>query len=146
MLFVKAEKAEFHASEVTFVGFTIRPGQILIDPTKVKAVADWPIPITRKKLQQFLGFANFYRRFIRNYSYVAAPLTALTSPRLTFQWSSADDKAFNDLKTRFSSAPILVHPDPSASVYGGSGRIGLRGGSCPLSEVGGGSEDAPMCL
>ena len=111
-LFVKAEKCEFHASEVTFLGFIIRPGQILMDPTKVKAVADWPIPITRKKLQQFLGFANFYRRFIRNYSSVAAPLTALTSPRLTFQWSSAADKAFNDLKSRFSSAPILVFPDP----------------------------------
>ena len=111
-LFVKAEKCEFHASEVTFLGFIIRPGQILMDPTKVKAVADWPIPITRKKLQQFLGFANFYWRFIRNYSSVAAPLTALTSPRLTFQWSSAADKAFNDLKSRFSSAPILVFPDP----------------------------------
>ena len=111
-LFVKAEKCEFHASEVTFLGFIIRAGRILMDPTKVKAVADWPIPTTRKRLQQFLGFANFYRRFIRNYSTLAAPLTALTSLRLTFQWSSAAEKAFSELKTRFSSAPILVFPDP----------------------------------
>ena len=111
-LFVKAEKCEFHASKVTFLGFIIRAGRILMDPTKVKAVADWPIPTTRKRLQQFLGFANFYRRFIRNYSTVAAPLTALTSQRLTFQWSSAAEEAFSELKTRFSSAPILAFPDP----------------------------------
>ena len=83
-----------------------------MDPTKVKAVADWTIPTYRKRLQQFLGFANFYRRFIRNYSTVAAPRTALTSPRLTFQWSSAAEEAFSELKTRFSSAPILAFPDP----------------------------------
>ncbi|XP_047195290.1 uncharacterized protein LOC124851551 [Hippoglossus stenolepis] len=111
-LFVKAEKCEFHATEVTFLGFIVRAGRILVDPTKVKAVADWPTPTTRKRLQQFLGFANFYRRFIRNYSSVAAPLTALTSQKLTFQWSSAAERAFGELKSRFSSAPILVFLDP----------------------------------
>ncbi len=55
-----------------------------MDPDKVKAVVDWPSPDSRKALQRFLGFANFYRRFIRNFSQLATPLTALTSPRTTF--------------------------------------------------------------
>ncbi|XP_047199711.1 uncharacterized mitochondrial protein AtMg00860 [Hippoglossus stenolepis] len=111
-LFVKAEKCEFRATEVTFLGLISRAGRFLMDPTKIKAVADWPNPTTRKRLQQFLGFANFSRRFIRNDSSVAAPLTALTSQKLTFQWSSAAERAFGEFKSRFSSAPILVFPDP----------------------------------
>ena len=69
-LFVKVEKSEFHATEVSFLGYIISVGRIHMDPTKVKAGVDCPVPTTRKKLQQFLGFANFYRRFIRNYSSV----------------------------------------------------------------------------
>ncbi|KAI3355849.1 hypothetical protein L3Q82_004229 [Scortum barcoo] len=79
---------------------------------KVSAVASWPTPSSRKQLQRFLGFANFYRRFIRGYSTVAAPLTALTSSKVTFQWSVAAKEAFDALKTRFTSAPILIMPDP----------------------------------
>ena len=74
---------------------------------------EWPVPTTRKLLQRFLGFANFYRRFIKNYARLAAPLTQLTSIRKAFVWSSAAQAAFNNLKEKFSSAPVLVHPDPS---------------------------------
>lgn len=112
-LFVKAEKCSFHTSEVSFLGFVIKAGNIQMDPAKTRAVADWPQPSTRKELQRFLGFANFYRRFIRNYSAVAAPLTALTSPQVPFQWTSVAARAFGELKTRFTSAPILVFPDPA---------------------------------
>ncbi|KAI3359497.1 hypothetical protein L3Q82_013906 [Scortum barcoo] len=111
-LFVKAEKCEFHASSVYFLGFIVGRGSLQMDPAKVSAVASWPTPSSRKQLQRFLGFANFYRRFIRGYSTVAAPLTALTSSKVTFQWSVAANKAFNTLKTRFTSAPILIMPDP----------------------------------
>ena len=79
-IIVKAEKCEFHASTVTFLGHIITQGQVRMDPEKVRAVFDWPKPDNRKQLQRFLGFANFYRCFIRNYSRIAAPLTALTSP------------------------------------------------------------------
>ncbi len=84
-----------------------------MDPDKVKAVVDWPSPDSRKALQRFLGFANFYRRFIRNFSQLAAPLTALTSPRTTFRWSDTAEAVFTKLKSRFVSAPILIAPDPS---------------------------------
>ena len=78
----------------------------------MSAVSDWPIPDSRKQLQRFLGFANFYRRFIRGYSMVAAPLMALTSLKVPFQWTSPADEAFRSLKGRFTSAPILQMPDP----------------------------------
>ena len=112
-LFVKAEKCEFHVSEVSFLGFVINAGKIQMDPEKTRAVTDWPTPSTRRELQRFLGFANFYRRFIRNYSSVAAHLTALTSPKVPFRWSSTAEEVFGELKSRFTSAPILIFPDPA---------------------------------
>ncbi len=78
-----------------------------------RSVADWPTPDSRRAVQQFLGFANFYRRFIRNFSQVALPLTDLTSTRTRFSWSSQAQTAFENLKSRFISAPILTSPDPS---------------------------------
>lgn len=74
-LFVKAKKCQFHAPSVSFLGFIIVPGNIQKDPGKVSAVVDCPRPESRKQLQRFLGFANFYRRFIQNYSFTAGPLT-----------------------------------------------------------------------
>ena len=110
-LFVKAEKCEFHVTSVRFLGFIIETGQVRADPEKVKAVTEWPTPSSRKQLQQFLGFANFYRRFIRNYSKLAAPLTRLTSSKTMFSWTPEAGLAFQLLKERFSSAPILIQPD-----------------------------------
>ncbi len=84
-----------------------------MDERKVEAVLKWPKPLTVKELQRFLGFANFYQRFIRDFSKIAAPLTAMTkrhSARLS--WSLESHQAFEELKTRFTSAPILRHPDP----------------------------------
>ena len=110
-LFVKAEKCEFHAPSVTFLGFVIGQGRLEMDPGKVAAVADWPTPTNRKQLQRFLGFANFYRRFIRNFSRIVAPLTALTSVKVTFRWTSEAAAALEVLKRRFVSAPVLTQPD-----------------------------------
>uniref|UniRef100_A0A3B3H296 Gypsy retrotransposon integrase-like protein 1 n=1 Tax=Oryzias latipes TaxID=8090 RepID=A0A3B3H296_ORYLA len=111
-LYVKAEKSEFHVSTVTFLGFVVSAGAVKMDPAKVSAVRDWPTPDSRKKLQQFLGFANFYRRFIRGFSSIAAPLHALTSPRVQYRWTPAAETAFRALKRRFTSAPLLIMPDP----------------------------------
>ena len=110
-LYVKAEKCEFHVPSVAFLGYIVAEGSIQMDPAKISAVTGWPVPENRKKLQQFLGFANFYRRFIRNYSTVAAPLTALTSTKQPFTWTPEANKAFANLKARFTTAPILQMPD-----------------------------------
>uniref|UniRef100_A0A3B4GQD0 Gypsy retrotransposon integrase-like protein 1 n=1 Tax=Pundamilia nyererei TaxID=303518 RepID=A0A3B4GQD0_9CICH len=110
-LFVKAEKCEFHVPTVSFLGFMVEQGWLRADPAKVKAVVEWPEPKTRRELQKFLGFANFYRCFIRNFSRIALPLTNLTSPKLLFQWSLDAQRAFAQLKALFSSAPVLVQAD-----------------------------------
>ena len=111
-LYCKAEKCEFHVKTISFLGYIISANQIQMDPEKVSAVANWPSPTNRKKVQQFLGFANFYRRFIRNFSGIAAPLHALTSPHVMFKWNIQADEAFQKLKKLFTTAPILTVADP----------------------------------
>lgn len=86
-LFIKAEQCEFHVSTIPFLGYIFEAGSIHLDPGKVEAVSQWKQPDTRKRLQQFLGFANLSRRFIRNYSSIASPLTQLTSTTKTFKWN-----------------------------------------------------------
>ncbi|KAL4007301.1 hypothetical protein ACER0C_001153 [Sarotherodon galilaeus] len=110
-LFVKAEKCEFHVDTVAFLGYIISRGDLKPDPEKVRAVVDWPQPPNRQQVQRFLGFANFYRRFIKDYSKIASPLTKLTSPKVPFQWDLSAQEAFSLLKERFATAPILRQPD-----------------------------------
>ncbi len=112
-LFVKAEKCMFHSRSVTFLGSVVSAEGISMDPDKVHAVIEWPVPDSRIALQRFLGFANFYRQFIRSFSQVAAPLTALTSISSHFTWSEVAQNAFDHLKRLFTSAPILITPDPT---------------------------------
>ena len=112
-LFVKAEKCVFHSSSVEFLGHIIQEGSVRADPRKVTAVVNWETPTDRTQLRRFLGFANFYRKFIKNFSQIAAPLNALTSPSVPFVWSPEADDAFTHLKTLFSTAPVLSMPDVS---------------------------------
>ena len=102
---------------VAFLGFIIGQGRLEMDPGKVTAVTDWPAPTNRKQLQHFLGFANFYRRFIRNYSHIAAPLTALTSVKVAFRWTPEATAAFGALKHCFVSAPVLTQPEAICSSW-----------------------------
>ena len=78
---------------------------------KVQVIKEWPIPKNVKEVQSFLGFANFYRRFICNYLQIAVPLTTLIQKNQVFQWTHQANKAFEELKARFCQAPVLVHPD-----------------------------------
>ncbi|KAL0148306.1 hypothetical protein M9458_056368, partial [Cirrhinus mrigala] len=99
--------------EVSFLGYIISAEGVAMDERKVSAVLRWPRPNTLKELQRFLGFANFYRRFIRHFSSVAAPLTTMVRKGTTrLAWSQPALQAFDDLRRRFSTAPILHHPDP----------------------------------
>ena len=100
-LFAKAEKCEVHRDTVQFLGFVVAKGSIKMDPAKTQAVTSWPTPAGRKELQRFLGFVNFYRRFIRNYSSVVQPLTALMSTKFHFQWTPEAKKAFATLDAFF---------------------------------------------
>ncbi|KAL0167267.1 hypothetical protein M9458_039111, partial [Cirrhinus mrigala] len=112
-LYMKPEKCEFHVTQAQFLRFIITPGHVEMDPKKVEAVLNWPIPTTVKEVQRFIGFANFYRRFIKNFISVVALLTALTKRGgIKIHTGPETAGAFQDLKCRFTSAPILSIPDP----------------------------------
>ena len=84
-----------------------------MDPSKVEAVTVWPVPESAHDIQVFLGFANFYRRFIKNYREVAKPMTALLKKEVVFELGEDADQAFKHLKEAFTTAPILRHFDIS---------------------------------
>lgn len=119
---LKPEKCEFHCQKTTYLGLVISPEGISMDTKKMSAVMDWTCPKHFKDLQAFLGFANFYRRFIRNFSKLAAPLTVLskkepgTKEHIPFVWTTAHQFAFDTLKTAFTSAPVLMHFNPEKSI------------------------------
>ncbi|KAI2646712.1 Transposon Tf2-6 polyprotein [Labeo rohita] len=103
-----------HQHSTTFLGFIISAQGVAMDPQKLEAVRSWPLPTSLKQLQRFLGFANFYRRFIRGFSKTAAPLTALTKPsRGEFHLTPEAIQAFKSLCHQFTTAPVLTHPDPT---------------------------------
>ncbi|KAL0157924.1 hypothetical protein M9458_046000, partial [Cirrhinus mrigala] len=113
-LYCKLEKCAFHQHTTTFLGFVISSQGVAMDPQKLEAVRSWPLPTSLKQLQRFLGFANFYRRFIQGFSATAAPLTALTKPsRGDFQLTPEAVQAFKKLCHLFTTAPVLIHPDPT---------------------------------
>ncbi|KAK3570675.1 hypothetical protein QTP86_024977, partial [Hemibagrus guttatus] len=104
-LYVKLEKCEFHRSKVTFLGYVISHQGVEMDTVKVQAVTGWPEPSMVRELQRFLGFANFYRRFIRNYSSVAGPLMSLLRGKpKKLSWT---DQA----RTAFLQPPASCPPD-----------------------------------
>ena len=112
-LFIKAVKCVFDAASVEFLGHILEKRQIRADPRKIRAVEEWARPANRTQLRRFLGFANFYLRFIRGFSRVAAPLTALTSTLRPFSWTPEAEDAFSALKSLFTSALVLILPQPS---------------------------------
>ena len=112
-LSVKIEKCEFHKTEVKFLGHIISREGIRMDPEKIEAVLDWPEPQSIKDVQAFLGLANFNRRFIKNYSRIAAPLTDLTKKSDTaFAMTQKARDAFELLKKTFTTAPLLTIFNP----------------------------------
>jgi hypothetical protein len=108
----KLSKCEFGISSMDFLGHIVSDQGIATDPEKIKSVQSWPTPQNATDVMRFLGLANFYRRFVRDFSKIAAPLTALTG-NVPFVWSPAAATAFQSLKTALTTAPILVLPDTS---------------------------------
>ncbi|XP_069582870.1 uncharacterized protein [Ranitomeya imitator] len=111
-LYIKLEKCEFHKTEIQFLGYVISPQGLSMDASKTQAIQNWPTPKSVKEVQRFIGFANFYRRFIKKFSAIVAPITQLTQKKMPFVWSPQAQTAFSALKSKFTTAPILVHPDP----------------------------------
>ncbi|KAJ1598131.1 hypothetical protein NDA14_005673 [Ustilago hordei] len=113
-LFAKLSKCEFHTKTVEFLGYIIKPTGIEMDPEKVRTVKEWPMPESVHDIQRFLGFANFYRRFIAHFARIAKPLTALVKPIerfKKFELPEEAQQAFHKLIQAFTSAGVLQHFD-----------------------------------
>ncbi|XP_061448107.1 uncharacterized protein LOC133368041 [Rhineura floridana] len=112
-LYAKLEKCGFNLTTLGFWGYRISPAGVEMDPGKVHCILMWQPPRTKKDLRCFLGFANYYHRFIANYSNKMAPLMDCLKEPGPFRWTEATQKAFEELKGWFTSEPILQHADPT---------------------------------
>jgi hypothetical protein len=105
-------KCEFHVTSTKYLGFIVTPDGIKVDPSKIDAIIGWQVPSTVQGVQSFLGFCNFYRKFIQAYSRIAAPLYRLTRLDTPFFWGTTCQEAFDNLKNHLTSAPVLAHYRP----------------------------------
>jgi hypothetical protein len=112
-LYLKPEKCEFHKLRTEFLGLIISEGSVEMDPIKLSGVADWPTPRRLKDVQGFMGFANFYRRFIKGFSEIARPMNNLAKKDKIWKWEEEQQNAFDELKRAFTTAPVLKMPDPN---------------------------------
>ena len=116
-LYVKEKKCALFLRQVEFLGHIVTAEGIRVQSGKIDAVKDWPQPRTVTELQQFLGLCNYYRRFIKGYATVAAPLTDLLRGKpSSIEFNTAQVEAFQDLKSRLIQAPVLKVYDPDLPI------------------------------
>ena len=97
-LFLKPEKCEFKKDHIDYLGVVVSASGVAMDPKKVKAMRDWPTPQKLVEVQEFIGFLNFYWRFIKGFLQVARPLHDLTKKDAAFMWTGQCQRAFEELK------------------------------------------------
>ncbi|GJV81639.1 putative reverse transcriptase domain-containing protein [Tanacetum coccineum] len=112
-LYAKFSKCEFWISRVQFLGHVIDCRGIHVDPAKIESIKDWASPKTPTEIRQFLGLAGYYRRFIEGFSKIAKTMTKLTQKGVKFDWGDKQEAAFQLLKQKLCSAPILALPEGS---------------------------------
>ena len=110
-LLVELEKSKFHTQEVDFLGCTIEPGKIRMQEKKIEAVKEWLVLTNIIDIQAFLGFTNFYWKFIKDYSKTVIPFIDLTKKDQNFEWNTKANKAFMTIKKAIIERPILVNLD-----------------------------------
>ena len=110
-MYAKFSKCEFWLIKVRFLGHVVSASGMSVDPEKVEAVMSWERPKSVFEIRSFLGFVGYYRRFIEDLSRLAAPMTRLTQKEVKFEWNDLCEKAFQKLKRRLTSAPILIVPE-----------------------------------
>ncbi|KAI1004709.1 hypothetical protein K3495_g3502 [Podosphaera aphanis] len=117
-LYLDPDKCEFAVKVVKYLGFIIQAGVgVQVDPDKVKAISEWEAPSSTSGVRSFIGYANYYRVFIRSLLEIIAPLTALTGKGVPFEWGLEQQKTFERLKTLFTQAPILTQRDHKKATF-----------------------------
>jgi hypothetical protein len=106
-LFGNLEKCTFCTEQVSFLGYVVTSQGIEVDDTKVEAIRSWPTPTTVTQVWSFLGLAGFYRRFVKDFSTIAAPLNELTKKCVAFHWGEEQETSFSLLKDKFTHTPLL---------------------------------------
>lgn len=114
---LKPSKCHFCSPEIKFLGHIVGKDGIKADPSKVEKVKNFPIPTNLTELRGFIGLASYYRKFVPQFSHIAKPLTSLTKKDTPFIWSEKQNKAFEDLKDKLCSTPILQFPDLEKEFY-----------------------------
>jgi hypothetical protein len=112
-LYCQPSKCSFFQQRIPYLGHLISAQGIEMDPAKVKVIVDWPKPECVRDIQSFLGFANYYRRFIPQFADIVLPLTELTRKNKKFFWTPEAQDAFNQVKRIFANGSVLIHPDPT---------------------------------
>ena len=110
-LFVKPEKCVWKVREVGFLGVIIGPDGVRMEKEKVQEVVDWPVPKSVKDVQKFLGLANYYKWFVKDFAKIAKLLHEMTRKETKGNWGEKQQKAFEKLKERFTTELVLVTPD-----------------------------------
>ncbi|CAI7847428.1 unnamed protein product [Closterium sp. NIES-53] len=110
--YVKLSKSDFALKKIQFLGHMVSAQGVHVDPKKIEAVRTWKTPENVKELQQFLGFAYYYNRFVPQYAKIATPLTNLLKKNTPFKWKDVHQQAMEQLKTALTSAPVLILRDP----------------------------------
>jgi hypothetical protein len=118
-LYAKLSKCEFWIDEVLFSGHIINKDGLAVDPKKVADILNWKAPIDARGIKSFIGMAEYYRRFIEGFSKIAKLMTALLANKVEFKWTQKCQEAFEVLKEKLTTVPVLVLPDvhKSFSMY-----------------------------
>ncbi|XP_070015850.1 putative mitochondrial protein AtMg00860 [Nicotiana tabacum] len=115
-LVAKEAKSLFGQKKIDYLGHVVSEKGLSVDPTKIQAILQWPVPRNVKEVRSFLGLAGYYRRFIRQYASIASPITDLLRKE-TFKWTDQAQEAFEILKKALGSALVLSLPDFSLEFH-----------------------------
>eukprot|EP00731_Ephydatia_muelleri_P003311 Em0001g3311a len=108
---LKPKKCRLLRRKVNYLGYIVSSGGVQTDPLKVESILSWPSPTTQKELRQFLGLASYYRRFVKGFASIAAPLNHLLEKGKPWEWTKVCEHAFSSLKKMLTTSPILAYPD-----------------------------------
>ena len=134
-LYAKLKKCEFWLDKVGFLGHIISKEGISVDPAKIEAIKEWPRPTNVTEVRSFLGLAGYYRRFVEGFSKIAASLSQLTKKGLKFHWGENQERSFQELKDKLTSAPVLAMPSGTEGyvIFSDASKSGL---GCVLMQHG----------